>query len=60
MEIPTDVLNIITDYAYSMEHYEKMRHVFDELHNFFQMARFSRVRLEFQSIFFPDWNIEIL
>ena len=60
MQFPTDVLNIITDYASSMEHYERMKRVLYELRMYFHFRHFSHVRLEFQTIFFPDWNLEIL
>ena len=60
MQLPTDVMNIIHQYVHSMEHFEKMKGVLYELHMHFTIKHFSRVNLQFNNLFFPDWYVDIL
>ena len=60
MILPTDLENIILDYAFGYEHQQKYTKVLHELVRRRQMAFFSQVRLEFLGTFYPDFYTDLL
>ena len=58
MQLPTDIREIIMDYFYSMNHYEKMKLVMYQLKIQRYYQRFALIRREYT--IFQDWYNEVL
>ena len=59
MILPTDLENIVFDFAWGYEHQQKFRKVMGELIRRHQLSFFSRVRLEFLTTFYPDFYSDL-
>ena len=59
MILPTDLENIILDYAFGYEHQQKYTKVLHELVRRHQLSFFSRVRLDFLGTFYPDFYTDL-
>ena len=58
-QLPTDIVNIIYDYKWSAEHYDKYCHVVYEVPQYFWCMKRLRMNNEFMSIFYPGFWSEM-
>ena len=58
-QLPTDIVDIIYDYKWSAEHYDRWMNVVHEVPQHFWCMKRLRMNNEFMSIFYPGFWTEI-
>ena len=58
--LPADLETIILDYAFGLEHAQKMRFVHFELINMYWVMKRVRMNVEFSSMFYPGFYQDVI